>query len=98
MNISQRLYSLPVFFSISLSKNERVENAQQVPERFWSLMLVIGNSLIVVNTGFLLSAESFFSASCACAPRANDASSANVNNFFISLILVYFPAKVHILI
>ena len=52
-----------------------MENAQHVPERFWSLILVIGNSLIVVNTGFLLSADSFFSP-CACAPIANAAKSA----------------------
>jgi hypothetical protein len=48
---------------------------------------------MVVNTGFLLSAESFFSY-CACAPIANAAKSAKNSSFFIyKLGLIIISAK-----
>ena len=70
---------MPVAFRISLSKNESVEYAQHVPERFWSLTLVMGISLIVVNTGLFL----FSSLSCAIAPVASNATTASIKIFFI---------------
>ena len=38
------------FLMASLSRNESVENAQHVLERFWSLIEVTGLAFTVVNT------------------------------------------------
>ncbi len=63
-----------------------------MPERFWSLMLVMGSALMVVNTGLLEAVESFL-VSCAFALRANAAISNMVNKFFIVTIIMFVRCK-----
>ena len=58
-----------------------------MPERFWFFTLVIGSSLMVVNTGLLGFTESFFSA--ACTLTVIMAASVKIINFFILLILLF---------
>lgn len=73
--------------SSSLSKKAREEKAQHVPLWFWSLIEVIGFSLITVNFTVSFFAVVFFS--CAAAGAARRQAAAAIRRiFFILLFLV----------